>query len=341
MEDVSFATCFTYSRGRQASKRHQLSRRQQAHFLLVGLNNDEEHLRQIFTSIVLRALDDWPERVLDQCSDRIVECTLKVRHLYQRFVKNMKAGTLGFLWSFHSATLYRILHSLACFDGPSTALSEFEIAKLWSAEAYRALLDRFKEKADRKLINAAVQALSREYFTFGRRGEQLPAKPGRPLYSHLCGMTLAELSYREVERPKQVRRVIEQFRAEYEQTAPKLGIPMFDYMAEQVIKINRAIQQPHSNVVLVGAPGLGKAALARLAIFTCRYVRHETCPTAEFGLSAWRALLREMTEAAVTECRAQVLNLPGERVASEQMLEDLSCLLKNGQLPGLFDRSTW
>jgi hypothetical protein len=88
-------------------------------------------LRQIFTSIVLRALDDWPERVLDKCSSRIVECTLKLRPLYLGFVKNMKTGPHGFLWSFHSATLYRILHSLACFDGPSTTLSEFEIAKLW------------------------------------------------------------------------------------------------------------------------------------------------------------------------------------------------------------------
>lgn len=144
-----------------------------------------------------------------------------------------------------------------------------------------------------------------------------------------------------MEKPRQVRKILEQFKAEYERAAPKLNIPMFDFMAEQLIKINRAIQQPYSSVLLVGAPGLGKAALSRLAVHTCRYERHELSPTVEFGPAAWRLLLREMTEAAVTDSRAQVLDLSGGRVVTEGMLEDLSCLLKTGQLPGLFQKTAW
>ena len=98
---------------------------------MVGLNCEDQHLRKIFSSIVLRALDDWPEKVLTKCHTLIVECTLKLRTLYLGLIRNMKAGPLSFLQSFHCSSLYRILHSMACFDGPSKALSEFEIAKLW------------------------------------------------------------------------------------------------------------------------------------------------------------------------------------------------------------------
>jgi len=341
VEAVNFATCFTFSRGHQATSKYRLSSRQLAHHLLVGLNSDEAHLRQIFSSIIVRSLEEWPDDLVNAYKGRIVECTLKIRTIYCGFIKNMKASAFGFLQVFHVAALYRILHAVACFDHYGTSLSEFEIAKLLSAEAYRSLLDKFKDKADRKLINAAIQSACREEFSLSPKDEQFPSKLGKPLYSHLCGPELNELSYREVEKTRQVRNTIEQFMKQYEKAQPKLDIPMFDFMAEQIIKINRAIQQPFGNVLLVGPPGLGKVALSRLAIFTCQYRRHEMPATDAFSRSTWRGLLKEMAATAVAQRKAQVLNLGDGQVANEEMLADLTCLLKHGQIPGLFNRSEW
>ena len=111
---------------------------------------------------------------------------------------------------------------------------------------------------------------------------------------------------------------------------------MIEYMSEILIKINRAIQQPFSNVILVGAPGLGKAALSRLAIYTCRYNRYEIPQTVEFNQASWRVIVKEMVEAAVGESKCQVLDLSGGRIINNFVLDDMSCLMKTGRLPGLF-----
>lgn len=90
--------------------------------------------------------------------------------------------------------------------------------------------------------------------------EQLPSKLGRPFYSFLGtnNNTTLGLTYREVEKIKNVSKLIRRFQQDYEKQEAKIDIPMFDYITEQIIKVNRAIQQPFSNVILIGLQGLGK-----------------------------------------------------------------------------------
>jgi hypothetical protein len=84
---------------------------------------------------------------------------------------------------------------------------------------------------------------------------------------------------------------------------------MFDFMIEQVIKINRAIQQPFSNVIIVGIEGLGKLALSRISLHTCRYLRHELSMTSDFSKDAWVNSLRVMIKSAVLDRQVNVFNL--------------------------------
>jgi hypothetical protein len=84
---------------------------------------------------------------------------------------------------------------------------------------------------------------------------------------------------------------------------------MFDFMIEQAIKINRAIQQPFSNVILVGIAGLGKLALSRLALQICKYSRHELSMTQEFDEEDWKSLLRTVIKSAAADGTVNILNL--------------------------------
>jgi hypothetical protein len=52
------------------------------------------------------------------------------------------------MYSFNVRLLFRILHSFACYN-PTKQFKEEEFQKLWVAEAYRTIVDRFKEKDDR------------------------------------------------------------------------------------------------------------------------------------------------------------------------------------------------
>ena len=66
--------------------------------------------------------------------------------------------------------------------------SSFDMGKFLVAESYRTLLDRFKDKADRKFLNGHIQDLAKKYFPpDAYKNEKFPAKMNRPLYSHLVG----------------------------------------------------------------------------------------------------------------------------------------------------------
>jgi len=66
--------------------------------------------------------------------------------------------------------------------------SSFDMGKFLVAESYRTLLDRFKDKADRKFLNGHIQDLAKKYFPpDANKNEKFPIKMNRPLYSHLVG----------------------------------------------------------------------------------------------------------------------------------------------------------
>jgi len=78
-----------------------------------------------------------------------------------------------------------------------------------------------------------------------------------------------------------------------------------------LVKINRAIQQPFSSVILIGVEGLGKFALSRLAIYICKYVKHELSKSKEFDKDDWKHILRTMVKSSAMERRVNVLNIRG------------------------------
>ena len=76
-----------------------------------------------------------------------------------------------------------------------------------------------------------------------------------------------------------------------------------------MIKINRAIQQPFSSVIVIGVEGLGKFALSRLALYICKYSRHEMSVLQPFDTDDWRQTLRDMVRSAATDGLVNVVNL--------------------------------
>ena len=80
--------------------------------------------------------------------------------------------------------LFRLVQAVSLVD-PNEMYSHFEMAKLWSSEAYRTLVDRVEEKDERKMFNMIIQQLAEKNFSLSGPNEKLPSKPGRPIYTNL------------------------------------------------------------------------------------------------------------------------------------------------------------
>lgn len=77
-------------------------------------------------------------------------------------------------------------------------------------------------------------------------------KVGKPYYSYITSIEKSEINYKEVDKISVLENIIQDFINAYEKEFKKINLTIFDFMIEQLIKINRAIQQPFSNVILIG-----------------------------------------------------------------------------------------
>lgn len=150
VEDACFVTSFTHSPSNQLSQKNLLNKRCQSHFIMMGLSCDQNHVRQIFSAIVNRFVEEWPDFYQNKFNNQIIEAVLQIQDIFGKF---MKKGTYRFMYTFNIASVYRILHSIAIFDLRSKKMNNLEMAKLLMSEIYRTLLDRFIDKADRKIIH--------------------------------------------------------------------------------------------------------------------------------------------------------------------------------------------
>ena len=137
--------------------------------------------------------------------------------------------------------LFRILHSLACYNPPGS-ISDFDLCKFWAAEAYRTLGDRLEDKEERKTTDTELRAIAIKHFALLEQ-QKMPTRAGRPFFCHFCGPSLDELSFQEVEKLENLKPTLEAFIAEFNEAskAAQLSIPMFSYMVEQTVKVNRTV----------------------------------------------------------------------------------------------------
>jgi len=188
---------------------------------------EKQHLEGVFGHIVRGFVLEWPKFYQNKYNQKIIDCTLKLAGCYAKLVK---ASTHKFLYTFNLRHLYRILHSMACFDA-ERKMSEFDICKLWVAEAYRTLLDRIREKEDRKIFCMEIDTLAKQHFTLIGGKQKLPR---RPFFSHLCGSNIDDLSYQEVDKVRHLKPIVEAFIEEYNESnkSARFDTPMFDFMIE-------------------------------------------------------------------------------------------------------------
>ena len=251
------------------------------------------------------------------------------------------------MYTFNIRHLYRLMHGMSSVRADKMQ-NEFEVAKLWSSEAYRTLVDRVDDRDERKMFNMIIQQLAQRTFTFAGETQRLPSKLGRPFYSHLCPADGRNGAARgalpdyasEVGKIKHLKPLLEQLLHDYNHSSKgqPASISLFDFMIENIVKVTRAIRLPYSNVILVGAPGLGKMAISRLSIFVCKFERTELSIVEEFQEDEWQRSLARMISSASLGTKPHVLNIEENQMSEEVILIDLNCLLKNGELPDLLAR---
>lgn len=121
-----------------------------------------------------------------------------------------------------------------------------------------------------------------------------------------------------------------------EEQQDKLNLVMFMEAIEHVIQIMRVITTPNSHVLLVGLGGLGRKSLTSLASYITQFTLKVIKMSHIYGYKEWVSDLQEILKDAGANNVETIFMFQDSEIFQENILEDVSSLLQQGEVPGIF-----
>lgn len=182
--------------------------------------------------------------------------------LHQRMNHTFLPTAVKFHYTFNLRDLANIYQGIL-FANRDTSPEPEDLARLYVHEAYRVYGD--------KLVNDADQECFRKLFRdiFKKGMEELDDQPvfREPLiYCHFAD-GLADPKYMPIPKWDTLSALLSDAQTGYNEIVGQMNLVMFDDAMAHICRINRIIEGPRGNALLIGVGGSGKQSLARLAAY--------------------------------------------------------------------------
>jgi dynein heavy chain len=275
-----------------------------------------------------------------ELSHALVPATVDV---WEKVKKALKATPLRFHYIFNMRDLSRVFQGI--MECPVDIVSDQKIlTSLWRHECTRVFADKLCRDQDKSFIEKTVTEFTLQHF-----GEQLNADTASNTW--FCDFqrevefddeTGEEVGAPKIYEPAQswdhvrlkAKEYLKRFNEAYPQKA--MTLVLFDEAMENLLKINRTVQQKRGSAMLVGVGGSGKQSLARLAGFTSGHYCFQITITKNYNDNALFEDLRNLYVRAGVKGEQVSFIFTDAEVKSESFLEYMNSLLATGDVVGLF-----
>ncbi|XP_038597832.1 LOW QUALITY PROTEIN: dynein heavy chain 17, axonemal [Tachyglossus aculeatus] len=304
--------------------------RLQRHFCVFAVSfPGQEALTSIYNSILAQhlAIRAVPMSIQKMCG-QLVAAALA---LHQKISATFLPTAIKFHYVFNLRDLSNIFQGLL-FSTVEILKSPLDLVRLWLHEADRVYGDKLIDQKDNETLERVTVASTKKYFD--DLGEQvLFAKPNT--YCHFA-QGIGEPKYSPVPSMASLNKLLVEVLESYNEVNAVMNLVLFEDAVSHVCRINRILESPRGNALLVGVGGSGKQSLSRLAayisaldVFQITLKKGYTIPDLKLDLAA------QYMKAAVKNLPTVFL-MTDSQVAEEQFLVLINDLLASGEVPGLF-----
>lgn len=201
------------------------------------------------------------------------------------------------------------------------------IGDLWEHENLRIYGDRLVDNTDRNTFMELITAIKKRSF----KAEEAEEGKMKPLFVDFMSN---DGFYRPYDSMKKIRERLNQI---MDERLPDKKFVFFDDAIRHLCRLCRVLKQPCGNMMLVGVGGTGKRTTAKLAATVCDYLYAEPKLTNRYTRTEFRDDLKELYLKTGIEGKSIVFMMSDEHIINESFLEDINCILNNGEVPNLFD----
>ncbi|XP_039966059.1 dynein beta chain, ciliary [Bactrocera tryoni] len=322
--------------------------RLQRHFSVFSMPTpSEETLQRIFGTILRSHLEN-PYNSFSKELKSIAELLVQVGIALHRRVEYAFLPTaVKFHYAFNLRDLTNIYQGLMYSCGvPTDQASSVMLAnngticskpadliRLYVHEAYRVYHDRLVDQYDIKAFKATIRDIFKKDFEDFDE-DFVFAEP--LIYSHFA-QSLVDQKYMPLRSWDKLHQLLMEAQANYNEIVGYMNLVMFEDAMIHVCRINRILESPRGNALLIGVGGSGKQTLARLASFISSLSVFQIQLKRGFGLQNLKEEFATLYMKVGLKNVASVFLMSDAQIPEESLLMLINDLLASGEIPELFN----
>ncbi|XP_077869744.1 dynein beta chain, ciliary-like [Saccoglossus kowalevskii] len=304
--------------------------RLQRHFCVFALSfPGQDALKAIYSSILSQhlLLNSFPQ-ALQKMAVTIVDGALEV---HKKVTSTFLPTAVKFHYVFNLRDLSNIFQGFL-FSMPDCLKAPVDFVRLWLHESERVYGDKLIDDKD-------IEAFAKLKFDYAKKyfeeidDEALQAKPN--IFCHFAS-GIGEPKYLQVEGWDSLSKILVEALDSYNEINAVMNLVLFEDAMFHVCRINRILESPRGNALLVGVGGSGKQSLARLAsyissldVFQITLRKGYSIPDLKLDLAA------QYIKAGLKNV-GTVFLMTDAQVSDEKFLVLINDLLASGEIPDLF-----
>ncbi|XP_011788533.1 PREDICTED: dynein heavy chain 17, axonemal [Colobus angolensis palliatus] len=233
----------------------------QRHFCVFAVSfPGQEALTTIYNTILTQHLAFRSVSMATQrISSQLVAAALA---LHQKVAATFLPTAIKFHYVFNLRDLSSIFQGLL-FSTAEVLKTPLDLVRLWLHEAERVYGDKMVDEKDQETLHRVTMASTKKFFD-DLGDELLFAKPN--IFCHFA-QGIGDPKYVPVTDVAPLNKLLVDILDSYNEINAVMNLVLFEDAVAHICRINRILESPRGNALLVGVGGSGKQSLSRLAAY--------------------------------------------------------------------------
>ncbi|NXO09420.1 DYH9 protein, partial [Oriolus oriolus] len=326
ISNVQYVSCMNPTAGSFT-----INPRLQRHFCVFALSNpDQDALSRIYSTILVQHLasGNFSEAV-QKSARQLVALALG---LHRKVAATFLPTAVKFHYVFNLRDFSNIFQGLL-FSTPECLKQPQDLVKLYLHESNRVYRDRMVEEGDYHTFDKIQREMVKK--CCDDIEDTLEQAKHMNIYCHFA-KGLGEPGYRPVPSWEELSQILVEALDNYNEVNAAMNLVLFEDAMCHVCRINRILEAPRGNALLVGVGGTGKQSLTRLAAFLSSLEVFQITLRKGYGIPDLKADLANLYLKAGLKSVGSVFLLSDAQLADEQFLVLVNDFLASGEIPDLF-----
>lgn len=209
-----------------------------------------------------------------------------------------------------------------------------DLLRLWIHETERVYADKLIDATDQITFNKLLRQFVVKQFTEITAEEDVIFKEPL-LYCHFI-QGFGDPRYLPVESKTNLAKLLNDALENYNEMNATMNLVLFEDAIQHILRIDRILESPRGNALLVGIGGSGKQSLSRLAAFISSLEVFQTVAKKGYSVSDLKGDLAVLYRKAGLKNIGTVFLLTDAQILDEKFLVVINDLLASGDIPDLF-----